>query len=153
MPFRLNNTEITAMKFNNVDVEKAYLNGTQVFSSGPAIGELYAGGYYIGDNKVCTNRALLGIYDYYNTCVNTISGTINGYNDWWLPSISELEILYSVKDTFTMLGLWDYLNEYTWASDDAGALGFRYVFHLGDGSVKNLFTTSKYQAVAFRSIV
>lgn len=153
MPFRLNNTEITAMKFNNVDVEKAYLNGTQVFTSGPAIGELYEGGYYIGDNKVCTNRALKRIEGTYDICVSTISGTINGYSDWYLPSIAELEVLYSLKGTFTTLGIWDYLSEYHWSSDNTDTSSFSKAFNLGYGNVKSPLKGSSCQAVAFRSIV
>lgn len=153
MPFRLNNTEITALKFNNVDVEKAYLNGTQVFTSGPAIGELYAGGYYIGDNKVCTNRALQDIYGNYYICEDTISGTINGYNDWYLPSRSELGVLYSLKDTFTTLGIWDYRSAYAWANDTLSA-GIGALFHLGSGETGAMSKLiAEYQAVAFRSIV
>lgn len=152
MPFNLNNTEITAMKFNNVDVEKAYLNGTLVFTSGPAIGELYAGGYYIGDNKVCTNRALQDIYGRYDTCVSTISGTINGYSDWYLPSIAELGVLYSLKDILTTLSIWDYRSAYAWTNEDLN-INNTYVFHLGTGAVSAANKLLSYQAVAFRSIV
>jgi hypothetical protein len=101
----------------------------------------------VGDGKENTKK-FMEVFEREGGGINTAAWlcndlNINGFNDWYLPSLDEL--LYMYNNLYSK-GLGGFKNAKYWASSGYGA----YYINFSDGSQDFTFGNSKYQVRAVR---
>ena len=104
------------------EVVNGYVNVSgvwkEVHSSGPSvIGEVYGGGYYVGE---VYGQKIIAAPDFQNSATRSQAITacesyvLSGYSDWVLPTIWELEAVCAWGNTDTGSG--EYQGSWYWSS-------------------------------------
>jgi serine/threonine protein kinase len=121
----------TLPKEKKVEVEKT----TPIVSlSKLKIGQKHQGGiiFYLDNSgkhgKVCTETDL-GKFEWDSALDECQNLNLNGYSDWYLPTLNDLELLYNIQNDFIHSGFY-------WSSTESGATT-AWAFTFIDGSNHN----------------
>ena len=103
--------------------------------NGLQLGDEYAGGiiFYLDGNG--GGKVIAPIFthinrNYYDAIEHAEGLDVNGYNDWYLPSLDELEILCRSNSVLNILGY----GSYAWASDYYGNSSSAYTISLSSAN-------------------
>jgi hypothetical protein len=121
----------------------------------PAIGDTKGGGYYTGtlNGYELISAPIAGQSQHTNrgNAANFCTGlTIGGFNDWYLPTKDELDLLYQNHTALESAGAGSFIDDWYWSSTEASSSSWRQNFI--DGSVGSYDRDGNLYIRAIRSI-
>jgi hypothetical protein len=120
----------------------------------PQIGDIYAGGIVFQINEDGTGLVAdlqdLGVLYWSDAMDAAASATSQGYDDWYLPSIDELELMYNTIGIDTVEGnIGGFEYTWYWSSSESTGDGHAWCvrFDNGAGGNINLFVTPRVRVI------
>jgi serine/threonine protein kinase len=140
----------TLPKEKQVEVEKTTSIAT---SSKLKIGQKYQGGiiFYLDNSgkhgKVCSESDI-GRFDWGSAIKECQNLNLNGYSDWYLPTMNDLKLLYTQKQIIPSLSRYE---DSFWSSTETESASFVYTIYFnGSGYSDHNYKTNTFFALGVR---
>ena len=141
------------------DIDAAYAQGVasvEIPEFDRVIGDYYQGGYIFQINEDGTGLIAdlndLGEMNWFNALDAAESATSQYYDDWYLPSIEELELMYSTIGQGAPGGNRGvFEDDYYWSSSESSSYNAQGVSFFAGSTVNNFSKTSTYRVRVIRA--